>query len=432
MAGKEFGSDEGSVMLIVRALYGLKTSGAAWRSTFSQKLIELGYKSTRADPDIWLRADVKPNGLQYYEMLLVYVDDILLISHQPSRTMLEIQQLYQLKDDSIGPPKQYLGANISKFQLPDGSEAWSALARDYIKTAVRNLEEVLSRDNVPSKLRNKVDRPLPITYRPEIDVSPVLEPSLTTRFQTCLGVLRWIVELGRIDIMTEVSMLSAHNALPREGHLEAIYHIFSYLKGHENSRLVFDSAYPDIDNRRFKEVDWSDFYPDAVDEIPPGMPEPRGMPVEISCFVDADHAGNLATRRSQTGILIFVNKAPITWYSKRQNTVESSTFGSEFIALRIATDLLVSLRYKLRMFGIPISGPANVYCDNQSVVNNVTLPESTLTKKHNQICYHRAREAVAAGIIRIAKEDSATNLADILTKPLGLPQRRFLLERILY
>jgi len=196
MAGKEFGSDEGSVMLIVRALYGLKTSGAAWRSTFSQKLIELGYKSTRADPDIWLRADVKPNGLQYYEMLLVYVDDILLISHQPSRTMLEIQQLYQLKDDSIGPPKQYLGANISKFQLPDGSEAWSALARDYIKTAVRNLEEVLSRDNVPSKLRNKVDRPLPITYRPEIDVSPVLEPSLTTHFQTCLGVLCWIVELG--------------------------------------------------------------------------------------------------------------------------------------------------------------------------------------------------------------------------------------------
>jgi len=127
-----------------------------------------------------------------------------------------------------------------------------------------------------------------------------------------------------------------------------------------------------------------------------------------------------------------VNKAPILWYSKRQNTVESSTFGSEFVAMRIATDLIVSLRYKLRMFGIPIVGPANVLCDNQGVVNNATMPESTLTKKHNQICYHRVREAVAAGIIRVAKEDSATNLADILTKPLGLPQRKFLLERILY
>ena len=112
--------------------------------------------------------------------------------------------------------------------------------------------------------------------------------------------------------------------------------------------------------------------------------------------------------------------------------VESSTFGSEFVAMRIATDLIVSLRYKLRMFGVPLTGPANVMCDNQGVVNNTASPESVLGKKHNQICYHRVKEAVAAGIIQIAKEDTETNLADILTKPLGLPRRRFLLVRILY
>jgi len=67
------------------------------------------------------------------------------------------------------------------------------------------------------------------------------------------------------------------------------------LKGHENSRLIFDSAYPKVDDRRFASVDWSDFYPDAIDELLPGMPEPRGMLVEISCFINADHAGNLAT-----------------------------------------------------------------------------------------------------------------------------------------
>ncbi len=112
--------------------------------------------------------------------------------------------------------------------------------------------------------------------------------------------------------------------------------------------------------------------------------------------------------------------------------VESSTFGSEFVAMRIATDLIVSLRYKLQMFGVPLVGPANVFCDNQGVVNNMTMPESVLSKKHNQICYHRVREAVAAGIIHIAKEDTETNLADILTKPLALPKRHFLLQRILY
>ncbi len=91
------------------------------------------------------------------------------------------------------------------------------------------------------------------------------------------------------------------------------------------------------------------------------------------------------------------------WYSKRQNTVETSTFGSEYIATRIAVELIEGLRYKLRMLGIPIEGPANVYCDNNSVVINSSKPESVLKKKHNSIAYHCVQEAVAANTIRIAK-----------------------------
>ena len=152
----------------------------------------------------------------------------------------------------------------------------------------------------------------------------------------------------------------------------------------------------------------------------------------ISCFVDADHAGNLVTRRSHSGIIIFCNRAPIIWYSKRQNTVETSTFGSEFVAARIAVELIESLRYKLRMFGVPLVGPANMFCDNNGVVVNCTTPESTLKKKHNAIAYHKVREAVAQGTIRIAKEDFKTNLADILTKPLSGPRMKELLYHILY
>ena len=110
------------------------------------------------------------------------------------------------------------------------------------------------------------------------------------------------------------------------------------------------------------------------------------------------------TRRSQAGILMFVNAAPIIWYSKKQNTVESSSFGSEFVALRICRDMVVALRNKLRMFGVPIQGPASVLCDNQGVVKNSSLPESCLSKRHNAINYHTVREAVAAGIIRVGKE----------------------------
>ena len=221
-------------------------------------------------------------------------------------------------------------------------------------------------------------------------------------------------------------------ASPRVGHLETAYHIFAYLKSHPKEKIVFDSCDPGADEARFENVDWTDFYGDVKEELPLKMPEPRGNPVTMSCFVDADHAGNCVTRRSHTGILIFVQNAPITWFSKRQNTVETSTFGSELVAMRIAKELIVGLRYKLRMFGVPINGPANVYCDNQGVVKNTSLPNSTLSKKHNAINYHTVCEAVAAGIMRVTKEPTETNLADLLTKVLSKQRRNLLLSNIVW
>jgi hypothetical protein len=237
--------------------------------------------------------------------------------------------------------------------------------------------------------------------------------------------------LGRIDIHISVSLLSQYLAQPREGHLDQAFRIFGWLKKHSRSRVVFDDGYIGWENK-FAEVDWSDFYPDAVEPIPSNAPEARGPEVQINCFVDADHAGNRVTRRSHTGVLIFCNKAPIVWYSKRQNTVETSTFGSEFIALKIATELIQLLRYKLRMMGVALDGPANVFCDNNSVVINSSIPESTLKKKHVSICYHRTREACAMKMIRIAHEGTTTNLADCLTKNLPGPTLLGLLHRILY
>jgi hypothetical protein len=269
-------------------------------------------------------------------------------------------------------------------------------------------------------------------YCPEVDISPVLSDTLATYYQGLIGVLRWTCELGRIDISTEVSMLSSHNALPREGHLEAVLDVFAYLKKHQSAAIVFNDDLPIIDEKQFKEFDWSDIYGNVEEALQPNMPAPLGNPVEMFCFVDSDHAGNLATRRSHTGILIFLNKSPILWYSKRQNTVESSTFGSEFVALCSAVELIIGLRYKLCMFGIPLTGPTSVFCDNQSLVHNSTTPESTLTKKHNAICYHHVWEAAGARIIRVAKEDSDTSLADLLTKPLVHQKRKNLLQHILY
>ncbi len=107
-------------------------------------------------------------------------------------------------------------------------------------------------------------------------------------------------------------------------------------------------------------------------------------------------------------------------------------FGSEFVAARIAVELIESLRYKLRMFGVPIDGTTNVYCDNDSVCKSSTKPESTLKKKHNAIAYHRVREAVAANTIRIAWEPTHSNIADMLTKCLVGPALASMCARVLW
>jgi hypothetical protein len=154
-----------------------------------------------------------------------------------------------------------------------------------------------------------------------------------------------------------VAALSSHMALPRVGHMNQVYHIFGYLKQNPKRTLAFDPQFPYVDESRFtKYENWYYFYRGAEEKIPPDMPEPRGNKVSIYCFCDADCASDCATWRSHIGSLMFVNRAPIVWFSKRQNTVETSTFGSKFVAMKIAVELIEALRYKLIMFGMPIDG----------------------------------------------------------------------------
>jgi hypothetical protein len=187
-----------------------------------------------------------------------------------------------------------------------------------------------------------------------------------------------------------------------------------------------------FDDRAFNVCDWSEFYPDAEEAIPHNVPEARGNGVVTSSFVDSDHAGCKETRRSHTGVILYVNKAPILWYSKHQNTVKTSTFGSEFCAMKIAIDMIEGLCYKLRMMGLPLNGPTSVFCDNQSVVKNTTAPESVLKKRHNAIAYHRAREAQAAGIICVAWENGETQIADLLMKLMPGPRLKELVSYVLW
>jgi hypothetical protein len=164
-----------------------------------------------------------------------------------------------------------------------------------------------------------------------------LGPEDVNYFQSLIGILRWTVELGRIDmIITEVSKLASHMALPRQGHfLEAAFHVFAYLEQHPNYLLALDPTYPEIDDGKFNAgADWKEMYPGAEEMIPPNMPEPRGLKLVLRLFVDLDHAGDKLIRRSRSGYIIYANCAPILGMSKRQGTIESSVFGAEFVAMK--------------------------------------------------------------------------------------------------
>jgi hypothetical protein len=140
-AGPEFGTEQGSIMIVRMALYGLKSSGAAFRSKLAGVLHDMNYRPTLADPDVWLKAAVKPCGFKYYEMVLCYVDDVMVISHIPERTIEGIQATFKLKGDKAGPPDMYLGALLEQKVNADGTKCWTQSPEKYVRAAIENVEK---------------------------------------------------------------------------------------------------------------------------------------------------------------------------------------------------------------------------------------------------------------------------------------------------
>ena len=173
-------------------------------------------------------------------------------------------------------------------------------------------------------------------------------------------------------------------------------------------------------------------YPDALEEEPDHMPEPKGKEISITMYFDADHAHDEQTRRSISGKIAFLGCTPINWSSTRQTSVESSTYGAEFGAGRVTVEYNIGLRYTLRALGVPITRPSFVLGDNLGMIQNSNDKDASLKKKHNAVSYHKVREQVAAGAIVFKHVDSKNNIADLMTKALAAPRVAEILEKFLY
>lgn len=239
-------------------------------------------------------------------------------------------------------------------------------------------------------------------------------------YQSLIGAFQWAVALGRYDIQCVVMTLGRFRAAPRLGHLQRLERVAGFLRKYPDGAIRFRTDIPDYSAINHVEYDWAhSVYGDSTEELPPHMPTPRGKPVRTSTFEDADLLHDLTTGRSATGILHLVNQTPVEWFSKLQKTVETATYGSEFVAARIATEQIMDLRYTLRMLGAPLDGKAYMFGDNQSVITSSNIPHSSLNKRHNALAYHRVREAIASNVLWFFHIPGKENPSDVLTKFLG-------------
>jgi hypothetical protein len=168
-------------------------------------------------------------------------------------------------------------------------------------------------------------------------------------------------------------------------YLEAVFQLFVYLVLYHNARVVFYPTYPSVYMGTFIKTDWKSMYGGVKEMTTYDASVPRGKEVDLRLFVDSEHAGEQFTRHSRTGFVIYLNMAPIVWFSKIHPSVEPTVFGEEFVAMKNGIETCRGLRYKFRMMDVALSGPMYVYGDNMYVVHNIQRPESVLKKKSNSI-----------------------------------------------
>ena len=404
MAGPEFKELQGHLLIMVKALYGTRSGGARWHDKLFDILQELKFKPSKADPDVWMRPE--PGGT-CYEYIAVYVDDLAIAAKDPQAFCNELKKKYNLKLKGVGPLEYHLGCTYKKD--PDGTLA--ADPRRYVNKILESYERMFNEK--PRKSRP----PLEGGDHPELDTSELCDDHQTKQFQTLIGQLQWLISLGRFDIAVHVMSLSRFRAQPRKGHLDRAKRIVGYLLFLPDGAIRFRTGEPDFSSLKDQEYDWTrTVYSGACEQIPHNIPKPLGKHVQTTHYVDANLHHDLATGKAVTAVLHFLNQTPIDAYTKRQSTVETATYGSEFVAARTAVDQIIDIRTTLRYLGVPIRDMSYMFGDNRSVVTSSTIPNSTISKRHHLASYHRVREAIAAKFISFHWKDGKSNPADILSK----------------
>ena len=405
VAGPEFEELQGHILVIQKALYGLKSSGLRWSQKLHDIMIDIGFKPSKADPCVWLKPNVEEN---HYEYIAIYVDDLLIAMKNPKSFIDTLKSKYKLKIKGDGPLTYHLGCDYIKD--PDGTLL--ATPRKYISKILDSFSKMY-----PDEKFISIKSPLEKNDHPELDNSELVDHQEIQKYMSMIGQLQWAISLGRFDIQVHAMSMSRFRLAPRKGHIERVKRMYSYLNKTKQYGIRFRTDIPDLSHLQEISPDWArSVYGDVKEEIPTDAPKQLGKVVYSFTFFDANLYHDKVTGRSVTAILHYLNSTPADWYSKKQATVENATYGSEFVAAKTASEQILDLRTTLRYLGVPIHNKSYMFGDNQSVITSSTVPHSLLSKRHNALAYHKVRECIAAGIISLHWSNSELNWSDILSK----------------
>ena len=370
--GYEEGKEEHLVCRLKKSIYGLKQSSRCWNTALDAHLKDMGFTQLKSDPCIYVSGEGEDT---FY--IGVYVDDLALAGKNEAHMKCvkeELSSKFDIKD--LGELKYFLGMSVVQDQ--EKKETWLGQPAH----TARLLTKMGMSDCKPVKT--------PTDPSHHLVKATEAEETLDQRlYQSLVGSLMYLATCTRPDIAYAVATLARFSSKPNQAHWVAAKRVLRYLKGTSNLGILFRGSEPG------------------------------------SCvaYADADWAGDVEDRKSTSGYMFLIAGGPVSWRSKKQDTVALSTAEAEYVALSSATQECVWMRRLNSELGNPPEGPTTILEDNQSCIAMARNPQFHGRAKHIDIKHHFVREQLSSGKIELQYCPTHEMVADMLTK--GLAQQQF-------
>lgn len=388
-----------TVLKLKKSLYGLSESPRLWNETLDKELTSIGFRRLTSDSCVYALETHEGKERRHLTVLACYVDDITLFGTCPATVNRVKNHLRkQFKINELGHAEWILGMKVNQLSdviTLDQSRYLSDMLQRFGKYVDNNKRD----PTTPFPAAVKLQRP-----------AEGHKPDQTLPYRELIGSLLYLAIGTRPDIAYSIGVLSRYVAFYDTEHWEAALHVLRYLRGTANHGLTYKKR-----SGTAKELSVED----------------ANSPIkELYGFVDADFATDFTTSKSISGHVFIMSGSAVSWRSKQQPIVATSTCHAEYVAACEAAREAVWLRELLREIGFKTLAPTPVYEDNEAALFLSENPATTDRSKHIRLRWHYLRQCVRDGTLKLKRVETKKNAADALTKAVGGPALQMMRDSI--